>query len=227
MAVTTSVLLLSGAGLPPWIWDQVRQHLPVASAVAARATTPASVGDHARAALASAPQGDSLVLVAHSAGGVVAGEVTALAPGRVAAVLGVCAVVPAAGGSFTSSLPLPQRLLLPLVMRVAGTRPPESAVRRGLAAGLDEDTVERLLRDLTPEDRAYFTGRTQPGPPAPVRGYVTTADDAELPPALQQRYLARLAPTFRRELPGGHLPMLLHPRELAAAISEFVDGHVR
>ena len=220
------MLFLSGAGLPTWIWDQVRQDLPLASVVAARPSTrAASVTDHAQAALACAPDGDDLVLVAHSAGGVVASELTALAPARVSAVLAVCAVVPAAGGSFTSSLPFPQRILLPLVMRVAGTRPPESAVRKGLAAGLDEDTVQRLLRDVSSEDRAYFTSRVRAGQPVPVRGYVSTSEDAELSPALQQRYAERLSATFRRQLPGGHLPMLLHPRDLAGAITDFLHEH--
>lgn len=221
--MTPSLLLLSGAGLPTWVWDRTREGLPVPSAVAPRPTSSsADVTAHARVALAAAPDGP-LVVVAHSAGGVVAAELGGLAPERVRGVLCVAAVVPGPRDSYVSSLPLPNRLLLPVLLRVAGTRPPERALRTSLAAGVDEATARRLVEELEPESRSYFTSRVGTAIQSPVLGYVTTADDRELPLAWQHRYLRRLEAGFTRHLPGGHLPMLEHPDALRRAVVDFLE----
>ena len=225
--MTTPLLFISGAGLPAWIWDGVREGLPGPAIVAPRpALGAANVSDYARAALSAAPEG-TFTVVAHSSGGIVASDLVRLAPERVAGVLAVAAVIPAAGRSFTSSLPFPHRYVLPLVMRIAGTRPPESAVRKGLAAGLEEATVQRLIEGLEPEPRTYFTSRPEPSEAlqaVPRRGYIVATDDVELPPAQQRRFAARLGATFLSELPGGHLPMLADPAGLRSAINDFTSG---
>lgn len=215
------LLFLSGAGLPAWIWDDVRAGLPGPSIVATRPAAGAgTVTAYAQTALEEAPDGPFAV-VAHSAGGVVAGELVRLAQGRVGAVLGVAAVLPAAGASFTSSFPFPQKAVLPLLLRLAGTRPPESAIRKGLAAGLDEDTVQRLIADLEPEPLKYFTSRTASDVAmrgVPNKQYLLTTNDAELPAKLQRRYAQQLGVTLAAEVASGHLPMLTHPAAVVAAV---------
>ncbi|MGL5809920.1 MAG: alpha/beta fold hydrolase [Nocardioides sp.] len=221
--MTTSLLFISGAGLPAWVWDQVRDRLAPTSAVAPRpGTDQATVTDYAQAALEAAPAED-FILVVHSAGGIVASEVARLAPDRVAGLLAVSAVVPGPDDSFVSCLPFPKRLILPLVLRLAGTRPPESAIRKSLADGLDESTTARLIADLDPEPRSFFTTCTTSGLAATSMptGYVVTTDDRELPTGLQRRYADRLTPSFRTRIPCGHLPMLAAPDALAAAITQF------
>ncbi|WP_077488759.1 alpha/beta fold hydrolase [Sinomonas mesophila] len=217
----TPLLFISGAGLPAWIWDSVRERMKPPSVVAPHPGS-GSVTDYAQAALEASP-GQDVTVVAHSAGGVVASELTRLAPERIAGVLGVAAVIPTAGGSFVSSTPFPNRLLLPLVLRVAGTRPPDSAIRSGLGSGLDDATIERLIADFEPEPLSYFTSRTDSNTlrTQPRKGYIVTTEDRELPPAAQRRYADRLGPAFRSEVPAGHLPMLSHPAAVAAAIEEF------
>lgn len=218
---TSSLLFLSGAGLPGWIWDDTRAALPEAGDVAPRPFAPdADVDAYARQALEAAHDGP-LTIVAHSAGGVIAAQLAMLAPGRVVGVLAVTAVIPKAGHSFVSSMPYPNRLLLPTILRLAGTRPPDTTIRTSLAAGVDTATTDRLINDFTPESRAYFTSCVSAELTAPVRGYVTTSDDAELPIALQHRYATRLRPTFTRTLTSGHLPMLTHPNQLAETITDF------
>ncbi len=186
----------------------------------------ATPGDHARAALGALDdlaENGPVAVVAHSAGGLVATELSALAPERIGAVLGLSAVFPEDGQSSTSCLPAPQRWVLPVVMRLAGTRPPEAAVRRHLAAGADEAAVQRLLADLTPESRAYHRTPVRGRVRAERRGYVFSDDDSELPAVLQQRSAARLQPAVTEHLPGGHLPMLLHPERLQQLITRFVQ----
>ena len=218
----TSLMFISGAGLPAWVWDRTRERLGLGSTVAPRPTTAAGdVTDHAHAALAAAPSGP-LAVVAHSAGGVVASEVLRLAPHRVQAYLAVSAVVPAAGRSFVSSLPFPGRLVLPLVLRLAGTRPPEKALRESLAAGVDPALTQRLIEDFVPESRAYFTSRVGPTSAVGACGYLVTIDDRELPRSVQEGYARRLGCGVTGELPGGHLPMLHSPDALADRIAAFL-----
>lgn len=219
------VLLLGGAGLPAWIWDAVRRELGgerelrVADRPDAGATR---LTDHAHAALASAPAG-RFAVVAHSAGGVVGAELARLAPDRVSAFLGVSAVVPVPGGSFLSAMPVPNRWVLGAVLRVAGTRPPESAIRRSLAHGLDEQVTDRIVADFATEPLGLFTDRTCATEWSGPRGYVRTTDDRELPESVQRRSARHLGADWHAELATGHLPMLEDPVALSGTIRRFLD----
>ena len=209
-AVTEPLLLLSGSGLPAWVWDDVRDGLGP-SVVAVRPDSPdAGPAEYAAAALAQVDW-PRFTVVAHSVGGVVAQAVLAAAPERVAGVLGVAAAWPPAGRAFTAALPAPQRWLLPVLLRLAGTRPPERAIRGGIGAGLPAGTVDRLVAEFTPESRRLFVTPVPAGPPPERSGYVHTAADRELPPALQRRCAAAMGAGFSREVGTGHLPMLEGP----------------
>lgn len=240
--MTTSeepVLLISGAGLPSWIWDTTREELAPSreTAVAARPdgvagggagfTARVSLADYAKAALASAPW-DRFAVVAHSAGGVVGAELARLAPDRVSALLGVSAVVPQPAGSFVSSMPFPNRLMLSLVMRVAGTRPPDSVIRGGLTAGLEEETVDRVVADFVTEAPALYRGRAGQEPLRQRRGYVLTTRDRTLSQSLQRRFAGNLFAqdhdvSWQEALDTGHLPMFEDPRSLTHLVSGFLN----
>jgi pimeloyl-ACP methyl ester carboxylesterase len=224
--VTTPVLFLGGAGLPAWIWDDVRAELPpgTESAVAAypREQT-ASLADYARQVADEAPW-SAFTVVAHSIGGVVAAEVLSRHPERVTGLLGVAAVVPAAGRSFLGSLPFPMGLALGAVMRVVGTRPPAKAIRTGLAAGLPAGTADRIVADFSPESTRLYRDATGPRVLPGRRGYVHTSADRELSPAVQEASAARLDATWTHSLPTGHLPMLEAPATLGDAVRDFLTS---
>lgn len=139
-------------------------------------------------------------------------EVMRLAPERVIGILGVCATVPPPGGSFITA------------MRLAGTRPLDSAIRKSLAHGLDEQTVDRLITDFTPEPQAYYRERIGEQTVGGARGYVITSDDHELPVALQRRFAANLGAQWQHELPTGYLSMLETPDALSRTISRFLSA---
>ncbi|MFT3889877.1 MAG: alpha/beta hydrolase [Arachnia sp.] len=218
---STSILFLSGAGLPAWIWDGVRAELAgVDTRVAPRPDGGRHLRDYADAALAAAAPGP-FVIVAHSAGGVVAAEIARLAPERVAGVLAVSAAIPAVGGSFISAMPLPNRWILGLVLRFAGTKPPESAIRSTLAHGIEPDVVQRLIDEFTPEPLGFYRDRVGEVPWNCPRGYLSTTGDKELPPALQRTFAQRLGATWAASLPTGHLPMLQDPVGVARSVAAF------
>ena len=225
MSTGRPILFLGGAGLPAWIWDDVRRHLGQRheTQVAARPDDPTRLDDYVGAAIASAPDGE-FVIVAHSSGGVIATEVARLLGERVVAILGISAVFPSAGASFMSSMPAPNRWMLGAVMRLAGTRPPESAIRRGVAHGLGDPVVERIVADFTPESPALYRDRVGDRSWIGWSGYVSTADDRELPHTLQARFAHELGAGWSGDLPTGHLPMLEDPRAVAATIVRFIEA---
>jgi pimeloyl-ACP methyl ester carboxylesterase len=221
---STPILFLGGAGLPAWIWDEVRSDLPVESVVAAYPkSADTRLGACAAAVLAQAPEGP-VTIVAHSLGGVVASEIVAAAPERVAGLLGIAASFPAAGRSFLAALPAPQRVVVGLVMRLAGTRPPEKAIRSALCTGLDAEVTARIVAEFAPESAHLYrdpvAARTFPA----RSGFVVTTADRQVPVPRQDGYAAELGSGFRRELPTGHLPMLEDPAALAKVIGEFLAG---
>jgi pimeloyl-ACP methyl ester carboxylesterase len=219
------VLFISGAGLQPWIWDETTKAL-AASREAAVAERPqhddATLDDYVTAALRSAPW-ERFSIVAHSVGGVVGARLAQRAPDRVSSFLAVSAVIPRAGASFVTSMPFPNRLVLSLAMKISGTRPPESTIRRGLASGVDTGTADRIVREFVPESQRLYRDKIDQLSLPARRGYLFTSNDKELPSAWQRRLAGNLEPSWEQSLDTGHLPMLEAPEELAAAIRSFGD----
>lgn len=221
------ILFISGAGLPAWIWDDVHRLMgkPDQVRVAARPahSAEARLRDYAEAAIGSAPTG-RFAIVAHSAGGVIGAEVARLAPERVSAFLAVTAVIPKPGGSFISAMPAPNRWVLDAAMRLAGTRPPDSVIHRRLAHRLDDQATDRIIADFTPESPGLYRDKTAHRSWSGWRGYVLTAQDREMPIALQRRCAQRLGHAWGDHLDTGHLPMLEDPQALAGSIARFLDS---
>lgn len=217
------ILFLSGAGLSPWVWEEVRARVNAESVVAPRpvAHAEAPLSAYAEAAIEAAPEG-RFAIVAHSSGGVVGCEVERLVPGRVAAFFAISAVIPAPGGSFVSSMPIPDRWILGVAMRLAGTRPPASAIRRGLGTGLGENMVERLVAEFTPESTGLYRGRIGHQAWTCRRGFLLTTADKQVVPRLQHRFAKRLGVERPTEIATGHLPMLQDPVSTAATIDRFL-----
>ena len=170
--------------------------------------------------MAAVPPGP-FTIVGHSAGAIVGLAIAAGAPERVTAFVAVAGVVPSTPGSFISAMPAPNRWVLSAVMRVAGTRPPEKAIRTSLAEGLDGDTTDRIVEEFVPESQQLFRTPISSTYTPTRRGYVRTSRDRELPVQLQQRFVGALSPDWTTTLDTGHLPMLEDPPALARAITDF------
>lgn len=215
--MTLPLLFLSGAGLPAWAWDDVRRRLPTESRVAQYPGGRAGLADHAEAASAAVSDWPAYGLVAHSIGGVVAAALVARDPSRVRAVTAVCAIVPQPGSSFVGALPRPQRWLVGSIVRLLGTKPPDSAIRSGQCHGLDDDVADKVVADFAPESRRLYLDPTPARTWPPAVTYVATAADTDFSLALQHRYAAELG-AVPTTLPTGHLPMLQDPAGLAALL---------
>lgn len=222
---TGRLLFLGGAGLPGWIWDGVRTELEPErdTSVGSRpSTNDYGPHDYAKQVLADSAAAPTTI-VAHSIGVAVALAMHELAPERIDGLIAVAGIVPNPGRSFIESLPFPNRIVLRVATRVAGTKPPPSAIRKSLGAGLTDAVTERLVDDFAAEPRSLFLDpvpyRSVPSP----RGYIFTESDREISPKLQSRYASNLDSRWTTTLSSGHLPMLERTTELADAIRRFLS----
>ena len=111
------------------------------------------------------------------------------------------------------------------MLRLAGTRPPESSIRAGLAAGVDAKTADRLISEFSPESRQYFTDRTTSGQAlrmAPRRHYLATTADSEIPLSTQLRYATLLGVSDPAKVATGHLPMLVQSAAVTTAVQRLL-----
>lgn len=224
-------MYIHGAGLDEWIWDdlatlQDTPHLSASfpgrddgSGVPAGSTLQTYV-DHVCEQIEEWPI-ERVIVVCHSVGGVVGLETVNRLPDTVVGFVGLCAAIPKPGASFLSCYPLHQRIVQRAVIRLVGTRPPDSVIRNSLCDGLSEEDTSRVITGFVPEARRLFTDERTAGAPDVPALYVETTNDRELPPSLQEDMIANLDADEVATVDSGHMPMLSNPRELADILREF------
>ena len=245
-----ALVLLHGSELGSWIWQPV---LPLLEAPAVavdlpgrgappperrRVTLEAALVEVVRAAeelvdagpfAAREEQrgGRGLVLVAHSASGVLVPPVVAALGARVRAVVLLATVVPEPGRSFVDQQPIVPRLFLRALYRVRpeGALSPRGAVERSLCAGLDAASTALVLRSRVPEPPGILLGRPATAQ-LPMLHLVVGRGDGVLPRAQQLPGIARLAPGQEEvhEVDGGHLAMLGAPAQVAPLLDRIALG---
>lgn len=219
----TPLLLLSGAGLPTWIWDEVRADVFAQTRVVNYPRGSASLKEYAEIAAETAEGWDSYGVVAHSLGGVIGSELVAQDADRIAGFLGVAAIIPEAGQSFVDTFPRTQRRTLSVAINSMGTRPPDKSIRRDLCAKVRPDQTKRIVAEFAAESKNVYlepvSARTFPA----ASGYVVTTKVRAFPARRQQRYSDQLAGGVHRVIKAGHLPMLEQPGSLAGILREFFE----
>jgi pimeloyl-ACP methyl ester carboxylesterase len=225
------LVFVPGAGLGGWIWEAMEPRLEFTHLFAEfpgredadKGTEDLRLEDYARHLRnqVDAFRTDRLAIVAHSLGGLVALKLAAGLSSRLVGFVGVGAAVPRDGGSFVSSLPFAKRAMTTVLMRLAGTRPPESAIRRGLCSDLPASRTDEVVRRFVPESRAVYVERADAPVPDVPRMYVRLTADKEFGLPLQGVMAGNLGAAEVREIDSGHLPMLSNPDELAALLNEF------
>lgn len=225
-------LLVHGAGLDVWIWEDL---LSLLEAPALPAAFPAREADQSvRDDLRLVEYTDAIVeridewevprviLVAHSIGGAVCMEVASRRTDRVAGFVGLSAAIPEPGQSFLSCFPFHRRVVKQAVLRFAGTRPPERVIRRSLCAELTDEQADRVVAGFVPESRYLYTDPVDGTVPGVRRRYVRTSANESMTPEQQTEMAAALGTDDVITLDTGHLPMLSRPEELASALDESV-----
>jgi pimeloyl-ACP methyl ester carboxylesterase len=135
----------------------------------------------------------------------------------VTAILGIAAVVPRPGRSFVSSMPFATRLVLGAVLKAAGTKPPDKAVR-ALAHGLPGHVTDQIVTDFEPEAIRLYRDPTPARDLPAARAYVRGTADNEISPAVQRASARTLQASWIEEMPTGHLPMLQEPARVSRSV---------
>lgn len=222
---------IHGAGLDEWIWDDLAKlqdapHLSASfpgrdddSGVPEGSTLQAYV-DHVCKQIEEWSI-ENVIVVSHSVGGIVGLEAINRFPDRTVGFVGLCAAIPEPGGSFLSCYPFHQRVVQRAIIRLVGTRPPDSVIRDSLCAGLSGAHTSRIITGFVPESRRLFTDECDAGVLDVPTLYVKTTNDGELSPSLQENMIANLDADEVTTIDSGHMPMLSKPGELADILREF------
>lgn len=227
------VVLIHGAGFSSWIWQDVTRQLQMPFITvdlphrgeAKESRSSLTLAEYVTAITAATEtlQADKIVLVAHSLGGVLGLAATEALQDRLAGFIAVCASIPASGKSFVSALPFPQKFLMPIILRTAGTQPPESVIRSGLCNDLSAEQTQKIINTFSAESAAVFTTPIRYSPLQVPTLYIRTTNDKEYGMALQTKMANTLPHPKIIDMPSGHLPMLSHPNDVANAIQQFCE----
>lgn len=231
----TGFILIHGAGLGSWIWDRLTPFLkspylaidaPGRGKHHRTKTKDLSLNDYALTAMRDVGNlpVEKVIIVGHSSGGITGLELAALMKDRLAGFVGLSAIVPKAGGSFASSMPGIQSLFLRAMINFAGTKPPESAIRKGLCSGLDIVHADEVVRRFIPESKQFYTDKTSYKKMPPNSLYIITDKDKQLTATIQGKMAANLKAKHIQHLATGHMPMLEQPQILAGILNQYAAG---
>lgn len=163
------------------------------------------------------------VIVAHSLGGVFGLKIANDLSERLVGFIAIGAIIPKNGGSFLSTFPFAKRLSMNVLLRIFGTQPPESVIRKGLCNDLSPERATEVVHSFVPESIHVYTDRTKSMVPTNVpKLYIKLAKDQEMSLSQQDKMIANLAPQKIEILETGHLPMLIKPNELRNSLNAFL-----
>lgn len=230
----TGLVFINGAGLNSSIWADIKMkiHNPVLAIdfpnrkSNGNLNAKLTLDDYVNKAVTEIKnwQQDSFVLVTHSIGACVGLKVAEQFKKELKGFVAVSSVIPKSGKSFVSSLPFPQKLLLPILLSVFGTKPPQKSIETELCNDLSPEATLKIVNEFTAEAKALYTTKISFDLPATRRLYVKLTNDKSIPADLQDEMAKNLEATKIVAIDSGHLPMLSKPDELAAILNDFIKS---
>ncbi|MDQ6422822.1 alpha/beta hydrolase [Paenibacillus sp. LHD-117] len=224
-------LFVHGAGLRGNVWRKVAEEIDAPFLLADFPLRDGSELDRKKLGLSQYVQSIKeqlgewgtrrFIIVAHSIGGVLALKLCDELGDRVAGLAAVGAAIPRDGGSFLSALPLGKRMMFSAILTLAGTKPPEAAIRAGLCNDLAAEQSDQVVRGFLPEAVRLYKERCEAVSPKLPSLYVKLLNDREFPADLQDRMIAGLHEPLVAELNTGHLPMISDPNGVREALVRF------
>lgn len=231
----TTIALVHGAFHGAWCWDLLRPELESRGHRTAAMDLPCDEHEAGNIRYAEVvveairDTGDDVVVVGHSLAGLTLPLVAAARP--VARMVFLNAFIPIAGKPFSDQFG--EEGIFPAT--------PESTwpVTRedGLMTWPPERVIPALYPDCPTELGRWAAGRLRPQSRAPhaeicplakwprtPSSYILSRDDLAVGPDWSRRAARQRLGTVASELPGGHMSMVCHPRELAEELDRIVKG---
>ncbi|WP_068604543.1 alpha/beta fold hydrolase [Paenibacillus swuensis] len=230
------IVFIHGAGLNSSIWDAVISEMEVPCLAVhypgrsgdERSLKSLTINDYVAHMTAQIERWGvrKFVIVAHSLGGALGLKVAEVMGERVKGYIAVGAAIPKDGGSFLSILPFPNRLIMGIMLRLLGTKPPESAIKQSLCHDLTSEQTETIARNFVADSARIYLDRYETHAPDVPKLYVKLAEDRDLSLPIQESAAANLKADDTITLPCGHLPMLSQPQALSEALRTFLDNKI-
>ncbi len=166
---------------------------------------------------------DQFIIVAHSIGACVGLKVAENFKRRLKGFIAIGSVIPVSGQSFVCTLPFPQRLLMPIILSVFGTKPPHKSIEAELGNDLPPEKISEVVNRFTAESRKLYTTKFTYDRLDIKHLYIRLSNDQSIPLDLQDRMAKNLRADEIETIHSGHLPMLSCPDELANLLLNFVN----
>jgi pimeloyl-ACP methyl ester carboxylesterase len=231
MSNEIGIVLIHGAGLGSWIWRETEKHLQTESLAIdfpgrnndSKDNKSLTLDDYCDHVLDCIRDWDKqqVILVGHSIGGVIALKLADQLGHRVVGFVGISAAIPKNGGPFISTFPFLKRLLMNVILRIAGTKPPKSAIIKSLCNDLTSDQSELVADKFVPESTHLYFDKCNATIPITNKLYIKSSNDLEFPKTLQDEMIKNLDTRQIHTLESGHLPMISCPQQLADILDQF------
>lgn len=230
----TGIVFIHGAGLNSSIWDSLKNEInvPVLAVdfpnrkTESNANTKLSFTDYVNTTADQVKKWNqpNFIIVAHSIGSLIGLMIASQFKNQVKGFIAIGSVIPQNGNSFVSSLPFPQKLIMPLILKLFGTKPPVNRIKYELCNDLTAEQTQNITEGFTPESKALYTTKINYDLPNVHRLYVKLTNDKSMPLVLQDKMAKNLNANETVKIDSGHLPMINKTRQLAQILSDFINN---
>ncbi len=175
---------------------------------------------------------DQFIIVAHSIGACVGLKVAENFKSELMGFVAVASVIPISGNSFACSLPLPQKLIMHIILKIFGTKPPQKSIETELCNDLTAEQTAKIVEEFTPESRSLYTTKIKYDLPDINRLYIKLNNDKSMPPSFQDQMAKNLNAERIIAIDSGHLPMIGQAKHFAEVLVTFsneivANGQIR
>ena len=227
------IVLIHGAGLGSFIWDDLKPLIknPVLTIefpnreVGDKANNNLTFDDYKKSAVEQIEKWeiDNFVIVTHSIGGCIGLSLTDYFTKKIVGFVAISSAVPTNGNSFISCLPFPQSFLMPLILNLLGTKPPQKVIEQSLCNDLTVEQTSEIVKRFTPEAKLLYTTKVDYKNLDIKTLYIKLNNDKAFPVQLQDKMIKNLTTEKVVTLDSGHLPMVSKTKELSEILNNFIN----
>lgn len=161
MNTNIGIVLIHGAGLNSSIWDGLKSEINQTlltidfpnRKISDNANQTLTFDDYVNSTIEQIKNwnADNFIIVAHSIGACVRLEVAEQFKNQLKGFVAIGSVIPTNGNSFVSSLPFPQKMIMPIILKLFGTKPPKKSIENELCNDLTDEQTTKITTEFTPE----------------------------------------------------------------------------